>query len=220
MRSSASKPSCSMQATLKARTASRISGNCGIRSSGGVGPVRLVVGDRARCGRSARTCRRSPRGASAALARPSRAGASTAWCRSRAPRRPAARRLARQRRQRVIGAEDVARAVDQIDVVAFATAARRRGDLVSVMAMMGEYRDSCGRSTGSSARGRLVTRRYQDLSAARPAARMNVVRASVKSSHGSAGMRLRAAATQASHLAGGCCPAQRTLSAPPKVRSI
>ena len=44
IRSSASYPSCSMQATLKARVASRMIENWGTRSSGAGGRLRLVVG--------------------------------------------------------------------------------------------------------------------------------------------------------------------------------
>ena len=43
IRSSASNPSISMQATLKARTASRINGNCGINSSGSGGRLALYL---------------------------------------------------------------------------------------------------------------------------------------------------------------------------------
>ena len=41
MMSSASKSAISMQATLKARVASRVSGNCGFSSSGGSGRLAL-----------------------------------------------------------------------------------------------------------------------------------------------------------------------------------
>ena len=129
MMSSASKPACSRQGMSKARTASRISGNCGIRSSGDVRPVRLVFGIEIGAEGLLRLVEHH-REVGRPLLR--------LHVVQQLPQHVAeaehgvdlqAVRLAGERRQRVVGAEDVARAVDQEDVVALFEGTDDRGGL-------------------------------------------------------------------------------------------
>ena len=116
--SSASKPACSRQGISKARTASRISGNCGIRSSGMSG--RCALYSRIEIGAEGLLRLVEHHGE---MGRP----LLRLHVVEQLPQHVAeaehgvdlqAVRLAGERRQRVVGAEDVARAVDQEDVVA------------------------------------------------------------------------------------------------------
>ena len=121
MRSSASQPSCSRQARLKARVACRISPNCGIEVGGRLGPVRLVVGiDLAAkaLGRIVEDDGEVRRLVAGLRRRPflHHLPHHVAEAEHGAGRQPVG--LARHRRQRVEGAEDEAGAVDQDQVVA------------------------------------------------------------------------------------------------------
>ena len=106
----------------KARTASRISGNCGMRSSGGASRLRLVFG--IHFGAEGlfgfvehhREMRRLLLRLHVAQELPQHVAEAEHGIDLQAVG------LAVERRQRVIGAEDVARSVDQEDVVAFAAA--------------------------------------------------------------------------------------------------
>ena len=110
----------------KARTASRISGNCGIRSSGGAGRLRLVVGIELGA-EGLLGLVEHHREVGRPLARlhvAQQLPQHVAEAEHGVDLQPV--RLAVERRQRVIGAEDVARAVDQKDVVALLRRATRR----------------------------------------------------------------------------------------------
>jgi hypothetical protein len=120
MMSSASNPSCSRQAMLKARVASRVSGICGRRSSG-IPRGWPCRGRRSRCGTWWRSSRTPPRCGSAPRTRSPRGQfvpQDVAEPRDRAHRQPVG--FPRQRRQRVVGAEDEGRSVDQVQVTALA----------------------------------------------------------------------------------------------------
>src|SRR6478672_3341476 len=106
MMSSASSPFSSMHGIEKARVATRISGNCGTRSSGGGGRCALYwsyMTLRCVCSLASRITAMSvgelPQHRGVAINRPGRLAVPV-----------------RQRRQPVIGAEDVARPVDEIEV--------------------------------------------------------------------------------------------------------
>ena len=111
--------------TLKARAASRISGNCGIRLRRRSGRWALYSAvDGVAEGLLALWSKITARwvGSSSPLVS---AEASTACCRSRDRADRQAVGLARQRRQGVEGAEDIARAVDEIDAAAGRDGGRR-----------------------------------------------------------------------------------------------